>query len=79
MVRIEHIAAALGRMDNWNEYDEAIIRRLLKVDQTKAGVSQRAANALIDGLYPGHRSDISRPVKGVFGQGEAALTTSGQN
>ena len=36
MVWIEHIAAALGRMDNWNDYNEAKIRRLLGVDQKKA-------------------------------------------
>ena len=79
MIRIEHIAQTLERWDNWTGYDEAKIRRLLGVDDKKAGVSQRAANALIDGLYPGHTSDISRPGKGVFGQGEAALMTSGQN
>lgn len=59
MVRIEHIAAALDRMDNWNEYDEAKIRRLLGVDQKKR-VSQRAANALRYTLFPGHQHGIFR-------------------
>ena len=54
MVRIDHIAQTLERWDNWTDYDEAKIRQLLDVDQKKAGVSQRAANSLIDGLYPGH-------------------------
>lgn len=35
MVWIEHVAAALDRMDNWTDYDEAQIRRLLGVDQKK--------------------------------------------
>ena len=60
MVRIEHIAATLERMDNWTDYNEATIRRLLGVDQTKAGVSQRAANELIDELFPGHTHRIFR-------------------
>ena len=60
MVRIEHIAAALDRMDNWTDYNEAQIRRLLGVDQKKAGVSQQAASSLIDVLYPGHKHRIFR-------------------
>ena len=80
MVRIEHVAAALGRMANWTDYDEAQIRWLWGGNQTKVGVIvERAANALIDGLYPGHTLDISWPSDGGLGQGEAALMTSGQS
>ena len=39
MVRIEHIAAALDRMDNWKDYTQ--IQRLLGVDQKKADVVGR--------------------------------------
>ena len=60
MVRIDHIAAALERWDNWSDYDEAKIRRILGVNQKKRGVSQKAANSLIDGLYPGHTHRIFR-------------------
>ena len=38
MVKIEHIAGALDRFDNWTDYNEDKIRRLLGVDQKKAGV-----------------------------------------
>ena len=37
MIRIEHIAQTLERWDNWTGYDEAKIRRLLGVDDKKAG------------------------------------------
>ena len=47
-------------MDNWNDYNKATIRQLLKVDQKKAGVSQRAANALIDELFSAHTYRIFR-------------------
>ena len=60
MMKIEHIAGALDQFDNWTDYNEDNIRRLLGVDQTTTGVSQRAANALIDGLYPGHQHGIFR-------------------
>ena len=51
MVSIEHIAQTLERWDNWTDYNEATIRRLLGVDQSKAVyLLQRAANSLIDGL-----------------------------
>lgn len=59
MIRIEHIAQTLERWDNWTGYDEAKIQRLLGVNQKKA-VSQRAANELIGGLYPGHTHRIFR-------------------
>ena len=31
MVRIDHIARALERYDNWTDYDEPVIRKLLGV------------------------------------------------
>ena len=67
MVRIDHLVAALDRMDNWNEYDETAIRQLLKINQNKTDISQRAADALIDGLFPGHQHSIFRgQVKGYL-------------
>ena len=70
--------AALDRMDNWNEYDEAKIRRLLGVDQKKASVSggKFAHCGALSGPPARH---LSRPGEGVFGQDQAALMTSGQN
>ena len=38
MVKIEHIVGALDRFDNWTDCNEDKIRRLLGVDQKKAGV-----------------------------------------
>ena len=55
MVRIEDIAEALERYDNWTDRDETAICKLLEVDHHKAGVSQRAASRLINGMYPGHQ------------------------
>ena len=55
MVRIEDIAEVLERYDNWTDRDETAICKLLEVDRHKAGVSQRAASRLIDGMYPGHQ------------------------
>ena len=61
MVKIEHIAAILERMDNWTDYDEAQIRRLLGGNHIEVG-----RDKLIDGLYPGHTHRISHSGKGVF-------------
>ena len=64
MVRIEHIAEVLERYDNWTDWDETAICKLLEVDHHKAGVSQRAASKLINGMYPGH---TAHP---IFGTGD---------
>ena len=64
MVRIEHIAEMLERYDNWADWDETAICKLLEVDHHKAGVSQRAASKLINGMYPGH---TAHP---IFGTGD---------
>ena len=67
MVRIENIAAALDRMDNWNDYNENIVRQLLGIPDHKTGVSIKAAHSLIDGLFPGHQHGIFRgQVKGYL-------------
>lgn len=67
MVRIDHIVAALDRLDNWNEYDETTVRRLLEIPDHKTGVSKKAAHNLIDGLFPGHQHGIFRgQVKGYL-------------
>ena len=55
MVRIEHIAEVLERYDNRTDWDETAICKLLEVNHHKAGVSQRAASRLINGMYPGHQ------------------------
>ena len=64
MVRIEHIAEVLERYDNWTDWDETAICKLLEVDHHKAGVSQRAVSRLINGMYPGH---TAHP---IFGTGD---------
>ena len=48
-------AEVLERYDNWTDWDETAICKLLEVDHHKAGVSQRAASRLINGMYPGHQ------------------------
>ncbi|MYC13778.1 MAG: hypothetical protein F4Y39_08635 [Gemmatimonadetes bacterium] len=67
MVRIDHVVAALDRMDNWSDYNENIVRRLLGIPNHKTGVSKKAAHNLIDGLFPGHQHGIFRSqVKGYL-------------
>ena len=57
-------AEVLERYDNWTDWDETAICKLLEVDHHKAGVSQRAASKLINGMYPGH---TAHP---IFGTGD---------
>ena len=45
MVRIEHIAEVLERYDNWTDWDETAICKLLEVDHRKAAcLSGRSAD-----------------------------------
>ena len=48
-------AEVLERYDNWTDWDETAICKLLEVDHHKAGVSQRVVSKLINGMYPGHQ------------------------